>query len=207
MTLETYLAFVTASVLLIMLPGPNVAVIVANSVRHGARRGLVTVAGTTSAAVIQVTLTIIGLAGALSLLAGWLDWIKWIGVAYLAWLGYRAWRAPTPELTAAGAALTDNRGGVSAFSQGFLVSLTNPKTMLFYSAFLPQFVSSTANAGQQLVLLGATFVVLALALDSVWAVMADRARHLIASRARLINRISGGIFMSAAFGLALARRP
>ncbi len=107
MSLELYLAFVAATVILILIPGPNVALIVANSVAHGSRYGLLTVAGTSSAVVIQLLLTIAGMTTFLSVMANWFEWLRWIGVAYLIYLGIRAWRAPPVDLTKAkpGAAL------------------------------------------------------------------------------------------------------
>src|SRR3990167_4256419 len=98
MTVELHLAFVAACVVLIAIPGPNVALIVANSVAHGVRYGLVTVAGTASAMVLQLALVVLGASTALAVLAGVFDWLSWLGVAYLVWLGGRARRAPPGEL-------------------------------------------------------------------------------------------------------------
>jgi homoserine/homoserine lactone efflux protein len=96
----------------------------------------------------------------------------------------------------------------SIFARGFLVSLTNPKTLLFYAAFLPQFISAeTGDATRQLLLLSGTFLVVAVLLDGAWALLASRLRSLLQARARLRNRITGGLLMGAGFGLALARRP
>ena len=138
MSLELYLAFVAATVILILIPGPNVALIVANSVAHGVRYGLLTVAGTSSAVVIQLLLTIAGMTTFLSVMANWFEWLRWIGVAYLIWLGIRAWRAPPVDLTKA---RPEPRSARAIYLRGFLVSLSNPKTLLFYGAFFPQFVS------------------------------------------------------------------
>ncbi len=204
MSFELYLAFVAATVVLILIPGPNVALIVANSVAHGARHGLVTVAGTSAAMVIQLTLTILGLSGFLSLLAGWFEWVRWLGVAYLLYLGLTALMAPTSDLTRVKAA---NVPAAKMFFRGFVVSLTNPKTLLFYSAFLPQFVSPGADATAQLMILAATFLAIAVLLDSGWALLASRARGVLALNGRLRNRITGTFLISAAAGLALARKP
>src|SRR3712207_7732150 len=94
MSIELYLAFVAASAALIALPGPNVALIVANSVAHGRRYGLLTVAGTSAAMVPQLALTVVGMTGALALLSHVFEWVRWAGVAYLARLGLQEWRAP-----------------------------------------------------------------------------------------------------------------
>src|SRR4051794_30938918 len=93
MHLDLYLGFVIASAILILIPGPNVSLIVANSIAYGTRYGLLTVAGTSSAIVFQLGLTALGLTATLSLLAGWFEWIRWIGVAYLLFLGIRQWMA------------------------------------------------------------------------------------------------------------------
>ena len=93
MHLHLYLGFVLASVILILIPGPNVSLIVANAIASGTRYGLLTVAGTSSAIVVQLALTSLGLTATLGVLAGWFEWIRWIGVAYLLFLGIRHWRA------------------------------------------------------------------------------------------------------------------
>jgi threonine/homoserine/homoserine lactone efflux protein len=90
--------------------------------------------------------------------------------------------------------------------RGFLVSLSNPKTLLFYGAFFPQFVTVGADPEVQIAVLAATFLVLAILLDGGWALLAGRARGFLAGRGRLRNRLSGGLLIAAGVGLALARR-
>src|SRR5690349_25152581 len=99
MPIELYLAFIAATVILMVISGPNVALIVANSVAHGTRYGLLTVAATSSAVVIHLALTLIGASAVLNFLAVSFDWLRWLGVAYLVWLGIAAWRAPATDLT------------------------------------------------------------------------------------------------------------
>lgn len=204
MSLELYLAFVAATAVLILIPGPNVALIVANSVAYGARYGLITVAGTSAAMVLQLALTVMGLSGLLAVMADWFEWLRWLGVAYLVYLGITALRAPATDLSHVKAATV---ASARMFTRGFLVSLTNPKTLLFYSAFLPQFVSPHADTTGQLMLLAATFLTVAVALDSAWALAASRASRFLTLKAAVRNRITGVFFLSAAAGLALARRP
>src|SRR6478752_3186555 len=98
MPFDLYLAFVAACVGLIVIPGPNVALIVANSVAHGARYGLMTVVGTAGAMVLQLALLVLGASALLGLLASVFDWLRWLGVAYLVWLGLRTWRAASTDL-------------------------------------------------------------------------------------------------------------
>ena len=201
---ELYLAFVAACVILIVIPGPNVALIVANSVAHGARYGLITVAGTSSAVVVHLALTVLGATAVLNLLAASFDWLRWLGVAYLVWLGISAWRAPVVDLAKVG---PQARSARLIFGRGFLVGLTNPKTLLFYGAFFPQFIVPGPNAADQFLLLAVTFLVIAVVLDGVWALLAARLRTLLVTHVRLRNRITGGLLMGAGLGLALARRP
>jgi homoserine/homoserine lactone efflux protein len=198
-----YLAFVLATSVLILMPGPNVALIVANSMAYGTRFGLLTVAGTSAAMVVQLALTWLGMTAVLWTLAGVFEWVRWAGAAYLLWLGVRQWRAAVVDLSAVRA---QPRSARAIFWRGVLVSLTNPKTLLFYGAFFPQFVTQGgAGVGGQVLVLAATFLVVAVALDSAWAMLAGRARGALATRGRLRNRLSGGLLVGAGIGLALAR--
>ena len=199
-----YVAFILASVALIAVPGPNVAVIVANSVRHGVRYGLVTVAGTSSAMVLQLSITVAGLSGLLALVAHGFEALRWAGVAYLLYLGVMAWRAPATDLSAVHVQDVTAR---QMFWQGFAVSLTNPKTLLFYAAFLPQFVAADAEPTTALALLSATFVGIAVVLDGCWAFAAARLGYLVGVSVPIVNKVTGGILLTAAASLAIVRRP
>ena len=200
MSLSSYLAFVLASVVLVLIPGPNVALIVGNSLAGGTRLGLATILGTASAAAIQIGATVFGLALLLASAAPVFAGLRWLGVLYLLVLGVKAWFA-APEVHRAGKAPRSARRAVAT---GFAVSLTNPKTLLFNGAFLPQFVDPQGDANAQLLLLGATFVIVSATLDGGWAVLASRLGGLVALRPRLRNRITGGTLIGAACGLALA---
>lgn len=197
-----FLAFVTAVAVLMLIPGPNVALITANGMAYGVRYGLLTVAGTSSAMVVQLGLTALGMTGLLGTLGAWFEWIRWIGVAYLVCLGIAQWRAPAIDLTRI---RPERRSARAIFLRALLVSLTNPKTLLFYGAFFPQFVTVTRPVGPQIALLSVTFLALAVTIDGAWALVAGRARGLLASRGRLRNRISGGLLIGAGLGLAFAR--
>lgn len=205
MNLELYLAFVVATTVLIVIPGPNVALIVAHSVSFGTRRGLVTVAGTQCAQAIQVAVTAIGMTSLMLLLSQWFEWLRWIGVAYLLYLGIRQWRRsfapPAGPAPAAGSARP-------LFWQGFFVAMTNPKTLFFYAAFFPQFVDPTRPFAGQMVLLGLTYLAIATVLDGGYAIAAGKARAWFgdARRMRWQSRISGSLLIGAGLGLALARK-
>jgi threonine/homoserine/homoserine lactone efflux protein len=201
MSLSLYLTFVGASVGLILLPGPNVALILATSLTQGVRAGLATVAGAALAMVLQLTVVVLGAGMLLALSAAWFETLRWVGVAYLVMLAVHAWRArPKPAAVA-------SSGTGRTMAKGFLVSLTNPKTLLFFGSFLPQFVDPGDHAFGQLVLLAATFVTLSLVLDSVWALAAGRLRVVATMPERRRNRLGAGFFLGAGIGLALARHP
>jgi threonine/homoserine/homoserine lactone efflux protein len=204
MHIELYFAFVLTTVILILIPGPNVALIVANSVAHGSKYGLLTVAGTSSAMVIQLALTGLGMSELMGNLAHLFECLRWVGVAYLVYLGIQHWMATPVDLTQTPPQAKSVR---AIYLRGFLVSLTNPKTLFFFGAFFPQFLVPTSrNAGGQMFLLSITFLTLAIILDSTWAILAGRLRALLSGHGRLRNRLTGGMLISAGLGLAMARK-
>jgi homoserine/homoserine lactone efflux protein len=200
--LMLYLAFITAVFILAAIPGPNVAIIVANSIAHGARYGVMTVAGTSTAMILQLTITVMGMAALQSALANWLEWLRWLGVIYLAYLAVRAWLAPTDSLDAA----PEPRSVVEIYFRGFLVSLFNPKTLLFYGAFLPQFVSDDGPLLAQLMVLSASFLITATIVDTSWALLAARLGHVLRKRSKIRNRLVAGLMIGAGIGMVLAKR-
>jgi len=200
--LPTLPAFVLAVAALMLIPGPNVALIVANSVAYGRRYGLLTVAGTSSAMVVQLGLTGFGMAGVLGSLGHGFASVRWIGAAYLVWIGIQQWRAVPADLTRTP---PQPRSARAIFGRALLVSLTNPKTLLFYGAFFPQFVTPGPPAAAQVMALSAVFLALAVGIDSLWALAAAWSRGALAMRGRLRNRLSGGVLVGAGVGLALAR--
>jgi len=137
------------------------------------------------------------------MLASWFEWVRWIGVVYLLYLGIRQWRAPPVDLTRT---RPQPRSVRVIALRGFLISLTNPKTLLFYGAFFPQFLSPDVPFAPQVALLSVTFFIIAAGLDSAWALLAGRLRGLLAIRGTLRNRLSGGFLIGAGVGLALAHR-
>ncbi len=203
MSLELYLGFVAASVVLVLIPGPNVAIIIANSLTHGVRCGLFTVAGTGAGIAVLLGALIIGLAPVMALVSEWFDWLRLLGAAYLVWLGITrllASRNSGPEVLPA-----MPRGG--GFWQGFTVLLSNPKVLLFLAALLPQFIDPAGQVLMQMLLLGATFLVVEVLGDGVYAVLAGRAGGMLSmARKRLIDRVSGTLLVGGGIWLALARR-
>jgi threonine/homoserine/homoserine lactone efflux protein len=175
---------------------------VAHSLSFGATRALVTVSGAVLAIALQLLVTMIGLSWLMLILAESFEMLRWAGVAYLVWLGIQQWRAPVDP---PGAVLPVSSKRL--FGQGFLVTIANPKSLIFLAAFFPQFVDPTAPWLPQMVLLGVTFVVIGFVLTGAWGFAADRTRVWFrGKRARIRNRIAGSLMIGAGLGLALVRR-
>ena len=202
MPLDLYFAYVLACVLITLVPGPTVTLIVANSLQHGTRAGLLNVAGTQFGLALMMLTLVVGLSSVIASMGWWFDWLRYLGAGYLAWLGYRLLRAPD-SIAAAGAAAPP-RGGF--FLQGFLVLMANPKALLFFGAFIPQFVDARGDYVSQIVLLGVTAMAVAFLTDGAYAVFTGRAGALLSRRrVRLVSRLSGGFLIGGGIWLALAR--
>lgn len=202
MTLELYLAYIAASVLIVIVPGPTVTVIVANSLAHGARAGLLNVAGTQLGLAIMIGVLLVGLTSIIETMGWWFDWLRLAGAAYLIWIGYKLIRS-SGTIDAGDSAPTP-RGGF--FLQGFLVILSNPKALLFFGAFIPQFVDPGRDYVLQVILLGATFMAVATVLDATYAILSGGAgAFLTRQRVRLVSRISGAFLIGGGVWLALTR--
>jgi homoserine/homoserine lactone efflux protein len=176
-----YLAFVLASAVLILIPGPNVTLLVAHSIAYGTRRALTTLAGTSTAIALQLAIAAFGMTSLMLALAAGFEWLRWAGVLYLVWLGVQQWRAVPIALEDVDPHAVARR---TLFWRGFLVSATNPKTLLFYAAFFPQFIDPAHAPLGQLLLMSATFLALATCLDSGYLLLAGRLRRLFRGAGR-----------------------
>ena len=203
MSLQVYLAFIAACVALALLPGPIVTLLIANGLRHGTRAALTNIAGVQLGLVIALTVVAIGLTSLMATTGYWFDWVRFAGAAYLVWLGIKLIRSPVEGVNA-DAPPPPPRGGF--FLQGLLVALSNPKLLLFFGAFLPQFMDMNRDHLSQVTLLGVTFMVIAGLTDGLYALAAGRARRLFsAQRTRLVSRISGTFMIGGGLWLALTR--
>ncbi len=200
MTLELYLAYLaTVAVFFASPPGPSQLLMISNSIRHGPRRSGWTVAGDLSANALQMLAAGFGLA-ALIATADWaLGAIKWAGVAYLVWMGIRTFRA-APKAPGEAAALVSAR---QLYFQGFFTSASNPKAVFFFAALFPQFITAGAAIWPQLLILGTTYLLIDGILLFVYGASANRLLARLASRGRLLNRLSGSAMIAAAGLLAL----
>jgi threonine/homoserine/homoserine lactone efflux protein len=204
--------FVAAAVLLAVTPGPDSTLVFAQSLRHGARDGIVAALGVITGCVVHVTAASLGLSAILAASAHAFNAVKWAGAAYLAFIGIRmivtTWRnGPEGAAAARPAALRAS----SLFWTGFLTNVLNPKVAVFFLAFLPQFVAADAPYAP----LGFAFLgVIVIAVGFVWlvgiALVAARSARALGSRTgltRWLERALGAAFIALAAKLALAERP
>jgi threonine/homoserine/homoserine lactone efflux protein len=203
MSLQVYLAFVAACIALALLPGPVVTLMIANGLRYGTRAALTNIAGVQAGLAIVIGIVAVGLTSLMATMGYWFDWVRFAGAAYLVWLGIKLIRFPV-EGVKADEPPPPPRGGF--FLQGFVVLLSNPKVLVFFGAFIPQFVDMNRDHVSQVTLLGVTFMVIAGLTDALYALLAGRARTFFsARRTRLVSRISGSFMIGGGIWLALTR--
>lgn len=195
------LALMAATALLVLIPGPNVALIVANTIAHGGRAGARTVYGTTVGVTLQLAVVVLGLATILEVAAEAFLWLKWLGVLYLMWLGITALsRGTAGDLKMA----ADVQVPRKLMWQGLILAMINPKTLIFNAAFLPQFIPPDGGSGA-LVSAATLYLAVIFAGDMLWVLTAHSAQPYIARIGKLRHKLSGLLFMGAGVGLALAR--
>ena len=202
MELHTYLAYLLATIVIVMVPGPTVTLVVASGMRHGARAALLNVGGTLAGVALVFAVVGIGLASAIAAMGNWFEYIRFIGAAYLVWIGAQMLfshggaaeeaAAPTPRM--------------GFFAQGLLVAISNPKTLFFFGAFIPQFIDPGGSYPLQIAIMGITAMFFGALSDSTYAIAAARAgRALSANRFRMLTRIGGGFLVGGGLWLAFSR--
>ncbi|MBN8943636.1 MAG: LysE family translocator [Rhizobiales bacterium] len=203
MSLELYSAYLVACLVIVLVPGPTVTLIIANGLKHGTRAGLANVAGTQLGLAIMIAVVGIGLNSVIAAMGHWFEWVRLVGAAYLIWLGWKMIRSANAE-SAAGAVPVAPRGGF--FLQGLLVALSNPKTLVFFGAFFPQFIDPARPHGLQIAVMGLTAMACAAVTDSAYAIFCGRtSRSLTQARIRLMSRVSGGVLIGGGVWLAVSR--
>lgn len=206
MTASVLAAFIGTCILLAVTPGPNMALIIANTLGGGLRAGLVTLAGTLTGLTALVIVATVGMASIMVLMSEWFDVIRWIGAVYLFGLGVLQLRSylrgdgrdPARKPPSAG----------SRYAQGVLVALSNPKVLLFLGALLPQFVvEGTLPIEKQLIVLAAIFVATLAAVDLAYTIAIARARSRFdMARLRVLDGIAGCLLVAGGLVLAVSRR-
>jgi threonine/homoserine/homoserine lactone efflux protein len=202
----TFLLFAAASAAVVIVPGPTVTVIIANSLRSGIAAGLMNVAGTQLGLALMLLVLAFGFASIVEQMSTVFEVIRLIGAAYLIWLGINLWRA--------NGALADAPKGKQKpmlmrgyFAQGFLVIWSNPKALFFFGAFIPQFVNPAYDPLPQVLLFGATFMAIATLLDGAYAVAAGKAGDLLTrGKISILEKVSGSCLIGGGLWLAFDRR-
>ncbi|MGE5617035.1 MAG: LysE family translocator [Bacillota bacterium] len=202
MRLETWLLYTLAAIGLSLSPGPNSLLAMTHGALHGARMALFTVAGGVLGFTLLILLSMFGIAALLQSSLVWLAILKWVGGAYLVWLGVQVWRSPPLDLAIAVA--RERARPARLFSQGALSATTNPKGILFFAAFLPQFIDPARSLFIQFAVMAGTFAVTETMTEITLASTAHRIRPWLARVGKRFNHACGGVFI--AIGAALPLR-
>jgi threonine/homoserine/homoserine lactone efflux protein len=204
MTFETWLAFVAATTVLLVIPGPTILLVVSYALGQGMRTALPVAVGVALGDFTAMTLSMLGVGALLAASAILFTALKWLGAAYLIWLGIQLWRA--------GGALNaqpreDAAPALRMLGHAWLVTALNPKGITFFVAFLPQFIDRNADFWTQMLMFEATFICLAFANAIGYALVASRARTLISSAhaVGMFNRIGGTLLIGAGIAAAGVR--
>ncbi len=201
MELATWIAFAATATAMLVIPGPTILLVVGQSLGGGARNALPLVAGVALGDLTAMSLSLAGLGAILAASSAAFTALKWIGAAYLVWLGVKMWRAPVTAEAA-----PPLRAG-RAMREAYVVTALNPKSIVFFVAFVPQFLDPTRPFLVQAVVLVATFVTLAAANAALYAVLAGRLSGAVRRPGlrRLLNRAGGTMLMGAGVAVALRR--
>ncbi|MCE5990089.1 LysE family transporter [Pseudomonas sp. 5FOS] len=203
MALDTWLIYLLASIGLSLTPGPNSLLALTHGALYGTRRTLFTIVGGVFGFSALIALAMFGLSALLQTSASVLSVLKWVGGAYLIWLGIQLWRSPGLylELTAQSARL----GNAGLFRQGLLSAMANPKVLLFYGAFLPQFIDPQRGLLLQFVVMATTFACVEFLVEYLLARLAFRIRPWLAKGGKGFNRCCGSLFALIGVALPLGR--
>lgn len=200
MSLEHWLAFCAASAVLLAIPGPTILLVISYALGHGRKVAFATVAGVTLGDFTAMTASMLGLGALLATSATIFTVLKWIGAAYLVYLGVKLWRAPVAENDGT-SDIPDARGERAGriFAHTYVVTALNPKSLIFFVAFLPQFLDAHGPVVTQLAIFEITFLVLATANASIYALLAAMARQQIRKPRiqRVVNRTGGTLMIGA----------
>ncbi|WP_257098932.1 LysE family translocator [Pseudovibrio flavus] len=206
MSWEHWSAFVLASVVVLAIPGPTILLVISYALGQGRRSAVATVSGSSLGDFVAITASLLGAGAILAASSTLFTLLKLVGAAYLVWLGIKMWRAPTltRDIKAAGAHTPLRK----IFGNCFLVTALNPKSIIFFTAFVPQFVDPASALTPQFVTLIVTFVSLATINAVMWAMMAGSLRvHFQKPTAmKIANRIGGGFLVSAGLLTAAVQR-
>jgi threonine/homoserine/homoserine lactone efflux protein len=198
MSFEHWLAFVAASAIMLAIPGPTILLVISYALSHGRKVAAATVAGVALGDFTAMTASMLGLGALLATSATLFTALKWVGAAYLIYLGIKLWRAPIADAPAGDAAAPAERP-VRIFLHTYIVTALNPKSIVFFVAFLPQFLDLSRPMFFQMAAFEVTFLVLATMNAALYGLLASMARDTIAKPAvrRVVNRTGGTLMIGA----------
>jgi Putative threonine efflux protein len=199
MPIETWLAFVAASAVLLAIPGPTILLVISYALGHGRKIASATVAGVALGDFTAMTASMLGLGALLATSAALFTVLKWIGAAYLIYLGIKLWRAPASREVMAREDQVPVERPFRIFLHTYVVTALNPKSIMFFVAFLPQFLDLSRSLFPQMAILETTFLVLATLNATLYALLASLARHQIRKPRvqRIVNRTGGSLMIGA----------
>lgn len=198
MPLENWLAFVAASAIMLAIPGPTILLVISYALGHGRKASTATVTGVALGDFTAMTASMLGLGALLATSAALFSGLKWIGAAYLIYLGIKLWRSPVGD-AADGSKVTGRERPLKIFLHAYIVTALNPKSIVFFVAFLPQFLVPTLPFWPQVLIFEVTFLVLATVNAALYGLLASAARNTIRKPRvqRIVNRTGGGLLVGA----------
>lgn len=199
MPLENWLAFVAASAIMLAIPGPTILLVISYALGHGRKASTATVAGVALGDFTAMTASMLGLGALLATSAALFTVLKWIGAAYLIYLGIKLWRAPVGRQGGETSEVTAKEKPLKIFAHTYVVTALNPKSIVFFVAFLPQFLVPTLPFWPQVVIFEVTFLVLATCNAALYGLLASAARNTIRKPniQLLVNRAGGSLLIGA----------
>lgn len=199
MPFENWIAFVAASVVMLAIPGPTILLVISYAIGHGRKAGTATVAGVALGDFTAMTASMLGLGALLATSAALFTVLKWVGAAYLIYLGIKLWRAPVVGSQASGEAVNEPEKPMRIFLHTYVVTALNPKSIVFFVAFLPQFLVPSQPWLPQMVIFEVTFLVLATINAALYGLLASAARNTIRkpSVQKVVNRTGGSLLIGA----------
>ena len=194
MALHTWLIYLLAVVGLSVTPGPNSLLVLSPGALYGHRRASFTVLGGAVGFVSLIGLSMLGISALLQTISGALTALKVIGGLYLCWLGFKLWRAPAVDLTPVASGSGADAARWTLFRQGLFAAVSNPKVLLFYGAFLPQFIDPSRSLWMQFIWMAGTFALVEGLVEYGLVRLAFRIRPWLQRTGRTFNRVCGGMF-------------
>lgn len=206
MNIEIWLAFVLAAMVVLVVPGPTLIFVISQAIVYGRRAVIPLVAGVILGDFTAMSLSLLGLGAVLAVSSTLFSVLKWISAAYLIYLGLRIWRSNPEAFKLEFSAPRDSNGHL--FKSAFIVTALNPKSIVFFVAFLPQFINHQGQTLPQLLILGSTFLSLAIIVASLYAIFAGQLRERMQHRSMrsLLNRCGGSALIGAGIFTAAMQR-